>query len=67
MGIHESQSLFWERMVGLGQPFATWLLPRIKSHFPDFPDHSAAELYVAENVIKTPSLIRVEADEVGVC
>jgi carboxypeptidase Taq len=64
MGIHESQSLFWERMVGLSQPFAEWLLPLIKSHFPDFPQRSAAELYQAENVMKTPSLIRVEADEV---
>lgn len=50
--------------VGLSQPFAEWLLPRIKSHFPDFPERSAAELYQAENVMKTPSLIRVEADEV---
>jgi Zn-dependent M32 family carboxypeptidase len=48
----------------LSQPFAEWLLPLIKSHFPDFPQRSAAELYQAENVMKTPSLIRVEADEV---
>eukprot|EP00775_Hariotina_reticulata_P006119 gene6119-6358_t len=64
MGIHESQSLFWERMVGLGLPFAQWLLPRIRQYFPDFPDRSAEDLYEAENVIKSPSLIRVEADEV---
>jgi Zn-dependent M32 family carboxypeptidase len=50
--------------VGLSQPFAEWLLPRIKAHFPDFPERSAVELYQAENVMKTPSLIRVEADEV---
>ncbi|KAF6265951.1 putative carboxypeptidase [Scenedesmus sp. NREL 46B-D3] len=64
MGIHESQSLFWERMVGLSEPFAQWLLPLISRHFPDFPQRSAQDFYAAENVIKTPSLIRVEADEV---
>ncbi len=50
--------------VGLSLPFAEWLLPRIKAHFPDFPERTAAELYQAETVMKTPSLIRVEADEV---
>lgn len=64
MGIHESQSLFWERMVGLSQPFAEWLLPLVSKHFPEFPKRSAADFYAAENVIKSPSLIRVEADEV---
>jgi hypothetical protein len=51
--------------VGLGQPFAEWLLPKIRAYFPDFPDRTAQELYQAENVMRTPSLIRVEADEVG--
>jgi len=40
--------------VGLGLPFARWLLPRIKQYFPDFPDRSAEELYEAENVIREP-------------
>jgi Zn-dependent M32 family carboxypeptidase len=53
--------------VGLGLPFARWLLPRIRQHFPDFPDRPAEDLYAAENVIKSPSLIRVEADEVRQC
>eukprot|EP00878_Enallax_costatus_P001574 GHUV01001725.1.p1 GENE.GHUV01001725.1~~GHUV01001725.1.p1 ORF type:complete len:544 (+),score=156.71 GHUV01001725.1:74-1705(+) len=64
MGIHESQSLFWERMVALSKPFAAWLLPRIMQHFPDFPERSASDFFEALNVIKSPSLIRVEADEV---
>lgn len=34
MGVHESQSLLWERMVGLGRPFAAYLLPKIKAAFP---------------------------------
>ncbi|KAF8071085.1 thermostable carboxypeptidase 1 [Scenedesmus sp. PABB004] len=64
MGVHESQSLLWERMVALSRPFARWLLPRVRSAFPAFPDRSAEEFYEALNVIKNPSLIRVESDEV---
>lgn len=48
----------------MSKPFAAWLLPHIKQHFPDFPDRSASDFYEAINVIKSPSLIRVEADEV---
>jgi Zn-dependent M32 family carboxypeptidase len=34
MGIHESQSLLWERMVGLSRPFAAYLLPLMCEFFP---------------------------------
>ena len=30
MGVHESQSLLWERMVGLSGPFMKYLLPKIR-------------------------------------
>ena len=35
MGVHESQSLLWERMVALGRPFAAYLLPLMRQHFPE--------------------------------
>lgn len=63
MGIHESQSLLWERMVGLSKPFQHYLLPKIKEFFPSFPDVSTDKLYEALNKIQEPSLIRVESDE----
>ena len=34
MGVHESQSLLWERMVGLSRPFSAYLLPRMREFFP---------------------------------
>lgn len=34
MAVHESQSLLWERMVGLGRPFANYLLPKLQEAFP---------------------------------
>jgi hypothetical protein len=69
MGVHESQSLLWERMVALGLPFARYVLARIQKAFPDakqFAGRTPEELHAALNVVKDPSLIRVEADEVRV-
>lgn len=37
MGIHESQSLLWERMVGLSTQFAHYLLPKLTAAFPQLP------------------------------
>ena len=67
MAIHESQSLLWERQVGLSLPFARYLLPKLRDAFPDLipADKGAEDLYEACNVIKEPSKIRVEADEVS--
>jgi carboxypeptidase Taq len=65
MGIHESQSLLWERMVALGPAFAKYLRQKLALFFPEkFGGHvTANELYHAMNVVE-PSLIRVMADEV---
>ncbi len=38
MGVHESQSLFWERMVFQSAEFWEWCTPIIHKHFP----HTAA-------------------------
>lgn len=63
MGTHESQSLFWERHIGLSESFCSFLLPKLQSSFPEqFSGCTARQLYEAINSV-TPSLIRVEADE----
>lgn len=66
MAIHESQSLLWERMVGLSLPFSNYLLPKLRETFPGAFDESKTpeDLYKAMNIVKVPSLIRVESDEV---
>ena len=38
MGVHESQSLLWERMVALGLPFSRYLAPKLAAAFPQLPD-----------------------------
>lgn len=64
MGIHESQSLFWERMIAQGRPFCARYLPLLAETFPkNFKDVTPERFYEAVNVCQ-PSLIRVEADEV---
>jgi len=48
MGVHESQSLLWERMVALSEPFMHYLLPRIQEAFPgsNFEGKTPADLCV---------------------
>jgi len=64
MGIHESQSLCWERMVGLSFGFWEHYWPKLKELFPQIPSTiTVDQFYKAINLVK-PSFIRVEADEV---
>jgi carboxypeptidase Taq len=63
MGIHESQSLFWERMIAQSQPFCARYLDTFISTFPENLNGVSAEaMYKGINTCK-PSFIRVEADE----
>jgi len=63
MGIHESQSLFWENMIGRGRPFWNWAFPRLKRLFGDvLAGVDTEHFHRAINAVK-PSLIRIEADD----
>ena len=63
-GVHESQSRLWENLVGRSRPFASFLLPKLQERFPErLGDVTAEAFYRAINKV-TPSLIRVDADEV---
>lgn len=78
MGVHESQSLFWERHIGKSKEFYKWAQPIMKSSFHTTTsdkevedgqggegefDYSAEELYEAVNAVDFTNLIRVDADE----
>lgn len=63
MGIHESQSRFWENMIGRSRPFWSRYYADLQKIFPGQFDGLAADaFYRAINEVK-PSLIRIEADE----
>lgn len=64
MGIHESQSRFWENMVGRSKPFWHRYYSDLQQSFPEsFGATPLDDFYHAINVVE-PSLIRIEADEV---
>ena len=64
MGVHESQSRFYENIIGRSEPFITAIYPEIRELFPDQLDGiSPHSLFLAVNKVQ-PSLVRVEADEV---
>lgn len=62
MGLHESQSLFWERMVGQNVGFWEAVLPTIHEKMPHTKDVTADDLFFAINQVNR-GLIRVDADE----
>jgi len=66
MGVHESQSLFWERHIGKSNCFFEWAKPILMEAFEkdgqNFP-YGSDELYDAVNAVDFTNLIRVEADE----
>jgi carboxypeptidase Taq len=61
---HESQSRLWENVVGRRLSTWRWCYPRLRETFPDrFADVPLEEFHRALNTV-TPSVIRVDADEV---
>jgi carboxypeptidase Taq len=67
LGIHESQSRFWENMIARSKPFWTYFAPVFRKTAPGAcKGMSADSWYRAVNQVR-PSLIRVEADELTYC
>ena len=64
MGIHESQSRFYENILGRSRAFCRFVFPKIAEIFPEqMKGYTAEDFYRAVNRVQ-PSLIRTEADEV---
>jgi carboxypeptidase Taq len=64
LGLHESQSRFWENMVGRSRAFWERNLGELKAAFPSQLADISLEQFVRGANLVEPSLIRVEADEV---
>lgn len=63
MGIHESQSRFYENLIGRSEGFIRYIFPKARELFPEqLADVDADMLYRAVNRVE-PSLVRIEADE----
>lgn len=65
MGSHESQSLFWERMVAQGEPFWSSVLPLVHDELPFTKGLNGSDFAYAVNQVDKSGLIRVDADELS--
>ena len=63
MGIHESQSRFYENIIGRSRPFIHAIFPKVKEFFPEQLKGVDAETFYRAINKAEPSLIRTEADE----
>ncbi|MBR3703921.1 MAG: carboxypeptidase M32 [Oscillospiraceae bacterium] len=67
MGVHESQSRFYENLIGRSRGFIEAIFPKMQEFFPEqLKDVTAEQMYRAVNKAQ-PSLIRTEADELTYC
>jgi carboxypeptidase Taq len=63
LALHESQSRFWENVVGRSRPFVQLIAPLIRKQVSFANQITDDELYLYFNNVK-PDYIRVDADEV---
>jgi carboxypeptidase Taq len=61
-GIHESQSRFWENVVGRSREFVKQIDPVLRKNLPFLTKYDRDDLYYYFNTVRK-SFIRVEADE----
>ncbi|WP_297406465.1 carboxypeptidase M32 [uncultured Cetobacterium sp.] len=62
MGIHESQSRFYENIIGRSEEFWSGIKDKVENYYPNLKKLSVKEVYKGINQVEK-SLIRVEADE----
>ena len=63
MGIHESQSRFYENIVGRSRAFVHAIFPKVKEFFPEQLEGVDEEMFYRAINKAEPSLVRTEADE----
>ncbi|BAN90582.1 carboxypeptidase [Aeropyrum camini SY1 = JCM 12091] len=62
LGVHESQSRFWENVVARSRAFIPQVTPILRRRLSFLKDYSDEDVYLYFNIVR-PGLIRVEADE----
>lgn len=67
MGVHESQSRFYENLIGRSEPFIRAIFPKVQEFFPQQLGNVTAEQFYRAVNRAEPSLIRTEADELTYC
>ena len=67
MGIHESQSRFYENLIGRSRAFVTYIFPKVQELFPEQMSDVDADMFYRAINRAEPSLVRIEADELTYC
>lgn len=67
MGMHESQSRFYENLIGRSRPFVHAVFPKIVELFPEQMKDVTEEMFYRAINKTEPSLIRTMADELTYC
>ena len=62
-GMHESQSRFYENIIGRSREFCDLVFPKIKELFPEQTEGVTGEQFYRAVNLAQPSLVRTEADE----
>ncbi|MCB0343539.1 MAG: carboxypeptidase M32 [Bdellovibrionales bacterium] len=63
LGVHESQSIMWERHVGLSSEFWSYCYPQVRPLFPALSSVDEKKFYKHIHRVK-PGLIRIASDEI---
>ena len=64
LGIHESQSRFWENIIGRSRSFCQLIYPDFQREFPEQTKNTSVDSFFKAVNRVNPSFIRTEADEV---
>ncbi|MDR3624215.1 MAG: carboxypeptidase M32 [Chlamydiales bacterium] len=64
LGIHESQSRFWETRIGQSKPFWSAYFPYLKETFGEQLTKTSLDMFYKGINLVEPSFIRTDADEV---
>ena len=67
MGLHESQSRFYENIIGRSRAFIKCIFPKVRELFPEQLAHVDDEMFYRAVNKAQASLIRTEADELSYC
>ena len=67
MGIHESQSRFYENLIGRSRAFVNYIFPKVQELFPEQMADVNEDLFYRSINRSEPSLVRIEADELTYC
>ena len=67
MGMHESQSRFWENVIGRSEAFWKPIYPKLQDTFPEQLGEVSLKQFIKGCNKIEPGLIRTDADELSYC